>query len=90
MKRSGRHSRPAHLLKLTEAAGLMPRIDAAGNIYGRRTGADPALPPVLFGSHIDSVPNGGNVDGNLGSLAAIEVTQMLNELSLQRAARSNR
>jgi len=69
----------AYAMKLIEAAGLKPRIDAAGNIVARREGTDNSLPPVLFGSHIDSVPNGGNFDGDLGSLAAIEVIQTLNE-----------
>jgi beta-ureidopropionase / N-carbamoyl-L-amino-acid hydrolase len=59
------------------AAGLEPRVDAAGNIFGRRAGTDGALPPVLFGSHIDSVPNGGNFDGDLGSLAALGVLEAL-------------
>ncbi len=58
-------------------AQLNPRIDAAGNIFGRREGTDPRLAPVLFGSHIDSVPNGGNFDGDLGSLAALEVIDKL-------------
>src|SRR5580698_3747724 len=58
-------------------AGLNPRIDAAGNIFGRREGTDPRLEPVLFGSHIDSVPNGGNFDGDLGSLGALEVIDQL-------------
>jgi N-carbamoyl-L-amino-acid hydrolase len=69
----------AYVRRLMEAAGLKTRIDAAGNIYGRRAGSDDALPPVLFGSHIDSVPNGGNFDGDLGSLAAIEVARALEE-----------
>jgi N-carbamoyl-L-amino-acid hydrolase len=56
---------------LMRAVGLDPRVDAAGNIFGRRAGTDPALPPILFGSHIDSVPNGGNFDGDLGTLAAL-------------------
>jgi N-carbamoyl-L-amino-acid hydrolase len=64
---------------LMKSAGLQPRIDAAGNILARRAGMDPTLAPVLFGSHIDSVPNGGNFDGDLGSLAAIEVIRTLNE-----------
>jgi N-carbamoyl-L-amino-acid hydrolase len=68
-----------YAISLMEGAGLKPRIDAAGNIVGRRAGTDDSLPPVLFGSHIDSVPNGGNFDGDLGSLAAIEVIQTLNE-----------
>lgn len=60
-------------------AGLAPRIDTAGNIWGRRKGTEDTLPAVLFGSHIDSVPNGGNFDGDLGSLGALEVLQALNE-----------
>jgi acetylornithine deacetylase/succinyl-diaminopimelate desuccinylase-like protein len=40
---------------LMKSAGLTPRIDAAGNIFARRDGADASLPPILFGSHIDSV-----------------------------------
>jgi N-carbamoyl-L-amino-acid hydrolase len=58
-------------------AGLTPRVDAAANIFARREGADPKLAPVLFGSHIDSVPNGGNFDGDLGSLSALEVISQL-------------
>src|SRR5688572_19085716 len=64
---------------LMRAARLDPSIDAAGNIIGRRTGRDPRLPPLLFGSHIDSVPDGGNYDGDVGSLGAIEVAQTLAE-----------
>src|SRR5262245_43180325 len=60
-----------YVMDLMETAGLKPRIDAAGNISALRAGADASLAPVLFGSHIDSVPNGGNFDGDLGSLAAI-------------------
>src|ERR1041385_7307838 len=59
-------------------AGLNPRIDAAGNIFGKRAGADPKLEPVLFGSHIDSVPSGGNFDGDLGVISAIEAIEGLN------------
>lgn len=58
-------------------ASLEPRIDPAGNIFARRAGSDPSLPPILFGSHIDSVPSGGNFDGDLGSLAAIGVIEAL-------------
>ena len=69
----------AYVMKLMEGAGLKPRIDAAGNIFGRRAGTEGSLPAVLFGSHIDSVPNGGNFDGDLGTLGAIEVVTTLNE-----------
>ena len=57
------------------AAGSSPRIDTAGNIFGARAGSDPSLPRILFGSHIDSVPNGGNFDGQVGSMSAIEIMQ---------------
>jgi N-carbamoyl-L-amino-acid hydrolase len=68
----------AYITKLMQAAGLNPRVDAAGNIFGRRAGTDASAAPVLFGSHIDSVPNGGNFDGDLGTLGAIEVVETLN------------
>ena len=58
-----------------QAAGLEPRIDPAGNIFARRRGDSGA--PILFGSHIDSVPNGGNFDGDLGSLGALGVLEAL-------------
>jgi N-carbamoyl-L-amino-acid hydrolase len=69
----------AYVRRLMESAGLKPRIDPAGNIFARRAGTDASLAPVLFGSHIDSVPNGGNFDGDLGSLAAVEAVQTLEE-----------
>jgi N-carbamoyl-L-amino-acid hydrolase len=59
-----------------QAAGLQPRIDPAGNIFARRPGTD-SLQPILFGSHIDSVPSGGNFDGDLGSLSALAVLEAL-------------
>jgi N-carbamoyl-L-amino-acid hydrolase len=72
-----------YVIGLMRAAGLEPRIDPAGNIFGRRAGSDSSLPPILFGSHIDSVPNGGNFDGDLGSLAAIGVIEALNDANVR-------
>ena len=66
-------------LDLFTQAGLVPRIDAAGNIYGRLDGSDASLTPILIGSHVDSVTDGGNYDGALGSFAAIEVARSLRE-----------
>jgi beta-ureidopropionase / N-carbamoyl-L-amino-acid hydrolase len=60
-------------------AKLEPSIDFAGNIIGRRAGKDSSLKPLLFGSHIDSVPGGGNYDGDVGTLAAIDVAQTFAE-----------
>jgi N-carbamoyl-L-amino-acid hydrolase len=68
-----------YVLGLMRAAGLDVSIDTAGNLVGRRAGTDGALKPILIGSHIDSVPEGGNYDGDVGSLSAIEVAQLLNE-----------
>ena len=67
------------VMGLMRVAGLAPRIDAAGSILARRPGSRADPPPILFGSHLDSVPNGGNFDGALGSLAALEVAQTLGE-----------
>ena len=66
-------------MDLLRDAGLNPRIDTAGNIFAQRVGSDSSLPPILFGSHIDSVPNGGNFDGDLGSMSAIEVVRTLKD-----------
>lgn len=66
-----------YVMGLMRAAKLDVSIDAAGNIVGRRAGSDPLLPPIVMGSHIDSVPEGGNFDGVVGSLGAIEVAQAL-------------
>ena len=59
--------------------GLEVRTDTAGNIIGRRAGSDESLPVILFGSHIDSVPGGGNYDGQVGVAAALEVIELLNQ-----------
>ncbi|XVH33118.1 Zn-dependent hydrolase (plasmid) [Haloferacaceae archaeon DSL9] len=54
-----------------EELGLSVRIDELGNIFGRRSGTDDAA-PVLIGSHLDSQPKGGQFDGQLGVLSALE------------------
>ncbi len=69
----------AYVVGLMEKAGLQTSIDAAGNIIGRRGGSNPGLKPIAFGSHIDMVPLGGNFDGCVGSMSAIEVARTLEE-----------
>lgn len=69
----------AWFMELMKEAGLQPMIDAAGNIIGKRAGKTPSLKPISFGSHIDMVPDGGNYDGTLGSIGALEVIEVLNE-----------
>ena len=66
------------LTQLIREAGLTVRVDPAGNIFGRRPGNE-NLPVLLFGSHIDSVPDGGNFDGDVGALGALEVMRALND-----------
>lgn len=68
-----------YILSLMRGAGLEVRVDAAGNLIGRRAGTDSALPPIMTGSHIDSVPKGGNYDGDVGVLGALEVAELLRE-----------
>jgi N-carbamoyl-L-amino-acid hydrolase len=71
-----------YVIGLMKEAGLRVRVDPAGNIFGHRDGSQ-KLPVILFGSHIDSVVQGGNYDGDVGSLGAIEVVRALNESSVQ-------
>ncbi|MBC7501953.1 MAG: Zn-dependent hydrolase [Herminiimonas sp.] len=60
------------------AEGMTVSVDQIGNIFMRRAGTDPSLPPVVTGSHIDTQPTGGKFDGNYGVLAGLEVVRTLN------------
>ncbi len=60
------------------AAGLRVTVDQMGNIFGERAG-EPGHPPVMMGSHVDSVPTGGKYDGQLGVLCALEAIRTLND-----------
>ncbi|MBI4520448.1 MAG: Zn-dependent hydrolase [Gemmatimonadetes bacterium] len=71
-----------YVIGLMRAARLTVSIDAAGNILGRRNGNTASLPPLMMGSHIDTVPGGGNYDGVVGSLGAIEVAHTLAEVGI--------
>ena len=68
-----------YVLTLLRDAKLEVKIDAAGNLIGRRAGSATNLKPLLIGSHVDTVPEGGNYDGVVGSMGAIEVAQTLAE-----------
>jgi beta-ureidopropionase / N-carbamoyl-L-amino-acid hydrolase len=63
-------------------AGLSITVDQMGNIFGQRAG-DPGLPPVMMGSHVDSVPTGGRYDGQLGVLCGLEVIRSLNDAKVR-------
>ncbi|WP_350352133.1 M20 family metallo-hydrolase [Microbacterium sp. A8/3-1] len=62
-----------------QRTGLSVHEDALGNIIGRREGSDPALPAIAFGSHFDSVRNGGMFDGTAGVVCALEAARVLQE-----------
>ena len=59
--------------------GLRLSIDTMGNIFARREGSDPTLPPVVSGSHLDTQPSGGRFDGCYGVMAALEVCRTLHD-----------
>ena len=67
-------------------AGLSVTIDQIGNVFMRREGTNPALPPIVTGSHIDTQPTGGKFDGNYGVLAGLEVIRTLNDHNIQTEA----
>ena len=64
-------------------AGLEVREDATGNLIGRREGWVEGAPVVLAGSHVDSVRNGGDFDGPLGVLGAVEALQVMGECGVK-------
>ena len=68
-----------YVMELMRRAGMAVRIDAAGNIIGRVEGSGGSLPAIALGSHTDTVPAGGQYDGALGVIAAIEVVQALKD-----------
>ena len=71
-----------YVKELMRKAGLEVSVDFAGNIIGKRVGKNPSLKPIAFGSHIDEVPNGGDYDGPVGTMGAIEVIQTLQDQNI--------
>ncbi len=70
------------LVRWMRDLGLTVQIDRVGNIFGTRRG-ETDQPPVMFGSHIDSVKSAGTLDGCYGVLAALECIETLNEQNIQ-------
>jgi N-carbamoyl-L-amino-acid hydrolase len=66
------------LVTACKAEGCTVTIDELGNIFARRSGRRPELPPIAIGSHLDTQPTGGRFDGVLGVLAGLEVLRSLN------------
>ena len=73
-------------IKWCKAEGCSIRIDKMGNIFARREGRNPDLPPVVMGSHLDSQPTGGKYDGVYGVLSGLEVIRALNEAKYETEA----
>jgi N-carbamoyl-L-amino-acid hydrolase len=73
----------AFTLDLFRQSGFTPRLDAIGNIFARVEGSQSGLSPILIGSHVDSVTDGGNYDGPVGSFSAIEVARTLREQNVR-------
>ena len=67
-------------------AGLAVEVDGIGNLFARRAGTDPSLPPVAMGSHLDSQPSGGKFDGAYGVMAGLEVLRTLNDAGVRTRA----
>jgi len=67
-------------------AGLQVSVDAIGNMYARRAGADASAAPVAMGSHLDSQPSGGKFDGAYGVMAGLEVVRTLNDARIATRA----
>ena len=63
--------------ELLVEVGFETEIDLAGNLIARKDGSATGLRPIMFGSHIDSVPSGGNFDGQVGSMGAVEAAATL-------------
>jgi hydantoinase/carbamoylase family amidase len=70
-------------MRLCKDAKMTVRLDNAGNLIARRDGRNNGLPPVVMGSHMDSVYQGGKYDGVVGVTAALEVVNRLNEKGIE-------
>src|SRR5437764_8217784 len=73
-------------IRWCEEAGCTVAVDKIGNIFARRPGRDPDLPPVVTGSHLDTQPPGGRFDGAYGVMAGLEVVRRLNDLGYETEA----
>jgi beta-ureidopropionase / N-carbamoyl-L-amino-acid hydrolase len=73
-------------IRWCKAAGCTVTVDRIGNIFARRPGRNPALPPVMTGSHLDTQPTGGRFDGAYGVMAGLEVVRTLNDLRYETEA----
>ncbi len=75
----------AFIGELSRSAGLVTEIDPAANLFVRRPGADRGKPVLLMGSHLDTVVQGGWLDGAFGVAAAVEALRVITELGADLA-----
>ncbi len=61
------------------ALGCTVTVDEVGNIFARRDGRDNSIPPIAFGSHLDTQPSGGKFDGIAGVMVGLELLRTLDE-----------
>jgi N-carbamoyl-L-amino-acid hydrolase len=73
-------------IRWCEEAGCTVAVDRIGNIFARRPGRNPDLPPVMTGSHLDTQPTGGRFDGAYGVMAGLEIVRTLNDLRYETEA----
>src|SRR6267154_2469324 len=73
-------------IRWCEEAGCTVTIDRIGNIFARRPGRNPELPPVMTGSHLDTQPTGGRFDGAYGVMAGLELVRTLNDIGYETEA----
>ena len=75
------------LAQMAENAGFEVKWDGAGNLWITRRGTDdgnPDFPPLLLGSHMDTVPDGGKYDGLLGVMTAFHAMRLLDQVPQRR------
>ncbi|MFW6353486.1 MAG: Zn-dependent hydrolase [Verrucomicrobiota bacterium] len=73
----------AWLRRRLEEAGIASYVDPVGNHFGRLEGSDPDAPAVLIGSHLDTVPCAGTLDGSLGVITGLECLRRLKESGVE-------
>lgn len=71
-----------YLIEKAKRLGCDVTVDDCANLFFRRPGIE-SLPPVLTGSHIDTQPVGGKLDGAYGIVAGFEVLEALNDAGLR-------
>src|ERR1700712_5403751 len=69
----------AYVIAQVEAAGCVVHTDAAGNVHARPAALGENSPVYLCGSHIDTVPHGGDYDGVAGVVVALELLRSARE-----------